>query len=143
MQRNVLGLIGAVAILLMPTISGAASNPFIGTWQTSTTAAGIRLTINLVLNPQGGYSELDQGVSPTAGKMVTQETGTYNLLAPSSLRLNVVNWSPKVQCIPPGGCHPIRKPPGTTYRYRFLNANTFTAQDVTFGNGPTLTYRRI
>jgi hypothetical protein len=148
MHRRVLGLIGAVALLFTPAISGAASNPFIGTWQTTTSAAGIQLTINLVLNPQGGYSELDQGYSPTAGKMVTRETGTYNVMAPNVLRLNVINWDPKVQCLPgsgaAGGCVPIRKPPGTTYRYRFTSANTFTAQDVTFGNnGPTLTYRKI
>ena len=131
----------------MPTISGAASNPFIGSWQTATTVAGIQLTIQLVMNPQGGYSELDRGYSRTSGQMLTRETGTYRLIAPNLLRLNVQDWEPKEQCLPgsngAGGCHVIQKPPGTTYRYRFTSRNTFTVQDATFGNGPTLTYHRI
>jgi len=147
MRRHVLGLFGAVAILLTPAISGAASNPFVGTWQTSTTQMGIQLTIQLVLNPQGGYSELDRGYSRTAGQMMTRETGTYRLIAPNLLRLDVQNWEPKQQCLPgsngAGGCHVIQKPPGVTYRYKFTSRNTFTVQDITFGNGPRLTYRRI
>jgi hypothetical protein len=143
MPRYVLGLIGAVAILLTPTISGAASNPFVGSWKTTTTVAGIRLTISLVLNPQGAYSELDDGLSPISGRLMSRVTGRYILIGANTLRLNPVNWDPKLQCLPPSGCHPIRKPPGTTYRYKFVSRNTFTAQDVTFGNGPTLTYHRF
>jgi hypothetical protein len=141
MLHRTLAILGLLSLVAIP--ASGATNPFIGTWQTTTVASGIRLTVQLVLNPQGGFSELDQGISPTAGRMMTQETGTYSLFAPNMLRLNVVNWQPKVQCVAPSGCVPVRKPPGTTYRYRFTSATTFTAQDVTFGNGPTLIYHRI
>jgi hypothetical protein len=142
MFRKTLRLFCLLASLAILPAS-AASNPFIGTWQTQTMASGISLTIQIVFSPQGTYSELDNGLSPTAGHMMTKETGTYGMSAPSTLRLNVINWSPKQQCLAPSGCVPIRKPPGTTYHYKFTSATTFSAQDVTFGNGPTLTYHRI
>ncbi len=140
MIHRTLAILGLLSLVAIPATG--ATNPFIGTWQATTVTSGVRLTIQLVLNPQGGFSELDQGIS-SGNRMITQETGTYALFAPNTLRLNVLNWQPKVQCMAPSGCFPIRKPPGTTYRYRFTSATTFMAQDVTFGNGPIFIYHRI
>jgi hypothetical protein len=103
----------------------------------------MNVTIQIVFSPQGTYSELD-GVKNSLYNMMTHETGNYLLLAPNTLRLVVNNWDPKQQCgIVGQGCVPIRKPPGSALRYRFTSPTTFVAQDVTFGNGPTVTYRKI
>jgi hypothetical protein len=148
MRRGLLGLIAASAILMMPLASGAAMNLFIGTWQASTIVTGaggmkLNFTVQIVFMPNGTYSELDRGTN-NIYNMLTQETGNYLLMAPNTLRLVVVNWSPKQQCgIVGQGCVPIRKPPGSALRYRFTSANSFVAQDVTFGNGTTLTYHRL
>jgi hypothetical protein len=90
MLHRTLVFTGLLSLAAIP--ASGATNPFIGTWQMTTVASGIQLTVQLVLNPQGGFSELDQGISPTAGRMMTQETGTYALLVPNVLRLNVMNW---------------------------------------------------
>jgi len=148
MPRILLGFVAAFAMLALPATSGAASNSFIGTWQTTTVMTGaggmkMQVTIQIVFSPQGTYSELDHAGS-NIYNMMTRETGNYLLLAPNTLRLVVTNWDPKQQCgIVGQGCVPIRKPPGSALRYRFTSATTFTAQDVTFGNGPTVTYRKI
>jgi hypothetical protein len=148
MSRLLLGIIAAVALLATPAAPAAAANPFVGTWQTTTSVVGaggmrMNVTIQIVFSPQGTYSELDHATS-NIYNMMTRETGNYLLLAPNTLRLVVTNWNPKQQCgIVGQGCVPIRKPPGSALRYKFTSATTFTAQDVTFGNGPTVTYRKI
>jgi len=143
MFRSLLGIIAAGAILTAPMSSGAASNPFIGTWQASAVVPGaggmkMAVTIQIVFTPQGTYSELDRSYVG-----LTQETGNYLLMANNILRLVVTNWSPKQQCIPPTGCVPIRKPTGSALQYKFTSATAFLAHDVTFGNGMTLTYHRV
>ena len=148
MKRIVLALLASFALQAAPVSSGAASNPFVGTWQTTNVITGaggmqMQMTTQIVFLPNGTYSELDHATSRVYN-MMTQEVGNYLLLAPNTLRLVVTNWQPKQQCgIVGQGCVPIKMPPGSALKYKFTSATTFVAQDVTFGNGPTITYRRI
>ena len=94
MLRSLLGFLVAGTILGMPAASGAATNPFIGTWQTSAVVSGaggmkMAVTIQIVFTPQGTYSELDRSYAGA-----TQETGKYLLMANNILRLVVTNWAP-------------------------------------------------
>ena len=137
--------IGAVALTLATGAQAQVAN-MVGSWQ-GTSQAAPGATFNLVVNPQGGYSEqvvgsggmtLEQGVIQQAGDGVT-------------INFEVQDWAPKTLPVyhpnstlgPQGGAQTAvggyytdeqtPKPPGGTWHVQFNGANAFSMQDVNFG----------
>ena len=138
MIRCILG-----TVLLSATLSGllqpaTAANSLVGTWRGFAVANGMRLQSDLVLDSRGRFTELTR-----TGSLMSQRMGKWLILPNGNLRLTVIDWAPKQQCVAPSGCFPIRMPPGSQYRVRFTSPNTALFTDVTFGRATgTITYRR-
>jgi hypothetical protein len=135
-MRIVLALIAAAAAAAGP--ASAQQNPFVGTW---TGGAGA-IAFNLVMGADMSYSEQE-----IAGAIMTLQTGKYVLSAPDIVIFQVLDWQPKTMPVyhptgTTGGYYtqePTSKPPGGSYRYQFVNPNSFAVQDVTLGGAMTFT----
>jgi len=129
------GLGVAIGLALAASAHAQVAN-MVGTWR-GTSQAAPGATFNLVVTPQGGYSEqvvggegmtLEQGVIQQGGDGVT-------------ISFVVQDWSPRTlpQYHPTGTVggyytqEPTPKPPGGVWRVQFNGANGFSMQDVNFG----------
>jgi hypothetical protein len=133
-MKRTLSLLAAAASLFLLVAVPANANTFVGTWRGSTMVNGAMLYSSLVLEPTGHFNELDR-----MGTLMSEQTGTWSVVR-GMLYLHVEDWAPKEQCLPTTGCVPIRMPPGSLYRVRWLSANVIRCQDVNLGG--TITYRR-
>ena len=133
-MKRLSGLVGAC--LLLSVTGAAAQNSLVGTWQGSVVFNGMTVGLNLVMMPNGKFSE-----QQTMSGMMTMDTGTYTVLPNNQLHFTVEDWEPKQQCFPQSGCHDILKPPGGLYNVRFISGSTMQVQDV--NNQGIVVYQRV
>jgi len=104
-----------------PGIGGSIDNnsnnsSFVGQWR------GVyqSMTITIVIQPNGQYSQLAQ-----AGTLMTQQSGPYTLVPPSTIVFSVTDWQPKTQQVyhpyPTGG--PSNRSPDGNSRNGNQNPN--------------------
>lgn len=132
MARSLLPTVAGFALLAFASVGTARANSFVGTWHATVYVNGGVMYSSLVLEGDGEFNELDR-----SGTLMTEQMGEWRIIR-GLLYLNVENWEPKEQCLQTG-CFPIRKPPGSLYRVRWLSANTMRCQDVNLGGFVTYT----
>ena len=138
MLRAWLGVFAILALIVATWQPAPAANSLVGHWIGYVFITGARYDVDLVLDTHGHYTELT-----SMGSLQSQRIGDWFKLPNGNLRMTVTDWEPKTQCLPPSGCFPIRKPPGSQYRVHFTSANTALFTDVTFGRvAGTITYTR-
>ena len=121
----------AIAFAALSTAE-AQQNPYVGAWRGVVTMNGLAITMDLIMQPDMRFSEQE---ATYAG--VSMQTGTY-IIAGDQLTLNVEDFEPKTHPVyhPTGTVggyftyEPNAKPPGGTYRVRFLSADSFIVRDV-------------
>lgn len=109
--------------------------PFAGGWRAETTILDYPAVVDLVLQPNGAFSQQTQ-----AGGALITIWGRYRVFAEQGiLRLDIENYEPKEWC-GPLGCQPNAVPDGETHRYSFPDRDTLVLENAV--NGARITYRR-
>jgi hypothetical protein len=140
MLRTALGF--AVILMLAgwstPPASSALS-PMVGSWHGVATLNGMSCTFDRVITP-GTYSEIER-----CGTLATSQRGTYRIFPNSTVSFVVQDFTPRRRYVQDTGYaghwELNATPPGGTFRYTFVNANTMVFRDVNLGG--SLTYRRV
>jgi hypothetical protein len=121
-----------------PLNSGQPQNSLAGQWRG--VLKGITLTI--VIQANGQYTQTTQ-----SGTLMTEQSGTYVLVAPNTIIFGVTDWAPKTLPVyhpyPNGGGYyteqPTTVPPGGTDSYVFKGANTLILTDQVMHGSVTMT----
>jgi hypothetical protein len=120
----------------------AQPSTLVGRWQGSADVGGQTIFIELLLGPDGQFSQ-----RATAGVNATLLRGTYQLMQ-DTLTLAVFDWEPKTQrvYVPMGTTggyweeQPTSQPPGGTYRVTLTSADSMNLTDLE--TGATIALRR-
>lgn len=120
-------------LLLM--VASAAAQSFDGTWDGSTTMNGQHITYDCVM--QGNrYSE-----TARMGDLMTKQSGTYVVDGDTLIR-SVEDWEPKRVWVtdqnsyeprPNGHWENTAKPPGGSWKVKWVDADTMVWKDVSMG----------
>jgi hypothetical protein len=101
--------------------SQAQQHPLVGTWRSSAITQAGQQHVELVILPNGFYSQQWRGQS-----VLNTYRGRWGEVAAGVYRFDIGDWEPKQWC-GPLGCTPILRPPGTTARIEFQGASLFRA----------------
>lgn len=136
--KLVLPAILAISAAAVP----AQQNSLVGQWRGVTKGITSDITLTLVFQPNGQYSQLAASVSGQ-----TTQSGPYKLVAPNTVILSVTDWAPKTQQIyhptgTVGGYYTtqrVAKPSGGTFAYVFNGPNSMTLTDQVLHGSITMT----
>jgi hypothetical protein len=131
-----------VIVALGSVAASAQQNNLVGQWRGVFRGATMPITITIVIQPNGQYSQL-----AVSGTVQTMQSGPYKLVAPNTIVFSVNSWEPKTMQVyhatgTTGGYYtaqPTTKPPGATDKYTFKGPNTMILTDELMGGSITMT----
>jgi hypothetical protein len=113
----------------------AQHHPLIGTWRSSAFTQAGPQQVELVILPNGAYSQQWRGQF-----VLNTYRGFWGEVSAGVYRFDIQDWEPKQWC-GPLGCTPILQPPGTIARIEFQGADRFNAVPLD-GSAP-MVYQRV
>lgn len=129
---------------LAATAAHAQGGDLVGSWRALANIGGAPVEFDLVMQPNGAYSETER-----SGSMMTMQTGEVRQAGPGMIIFVVEDWQPRTMPVyhatgTVGGYYtqePTSKPPGGTWRIQFNGPNSVTMQDANLGG--VLTFSRV
>ncbi len=115
--------------------SQAQQHPLVGTWRSYAVTQAGQQQVDLVILPNGAYSQQWLGQS-----VLNTYRGSWGQVGDGVFRFDIGDWEPKRWC-GPLGCTDIVRPPGTTARIEFLGLDRFRAIPLD-GSAPMI-YQRV
>ena len=127
-------ILAFVLIISNVPSSQAQPHPLVGTWRaTAITQAG-KQQVEIVIQANGTYSQQWRGQN-----VLNTFTGSWRPMGGGLVRFDIDDWQPREAAVPIG-CTEILRPPGTTARIEFQEANRFRATPI--DGSASLIYQR-